>query len=463
MKEVVGVRFRPNGRIYYFDPGDFHIEAGTDVIVETVQGVEFGTCVQGRTEIEEENRLKELKPILRVANDYDRRQIETNKRKSQEAFDTCVEKIKEHNLDMKLISAEYTFDGNKVLFYFTADGRVDFRELVRDLAGVFKTRIELRQIGVRDEAKMSGGIGMCGRELCCNSYLPEFVPVSIKMAKEQNLSLNPTKISGVCGRLMCCLKYEQETYEYLNSKMPGVGDEVTTLEGVVGKVDAVNVMRQTVRIIITDEEDNKTMEEHKVDELKFKPRKKKDKHVKSKHEKELEALEALELSESTNRQDASQDAAIDGGAAIGNAGGSNGRESGHDNNRDNKRDNKEKNRDKGQNKNFNRDNKNNNQGNGQDNRNNNRDNSGNKKNNFKNNQKKFNQNKSGNKSGNNQNNNQNFNQQNKNFNSDNNQNNNQNANGGNNPGNTQNSNPGSNLGGGSGDSGNFGDSGNSGN
>ena len=419
MKEVVGVRFRPNGRIYYFDPGDFHIEAGTDVVVETVQGIEFGTCVQGRTQIEEENRLKELKPILRVANDYDRRQIETNKRKSQEAFDTCVEKIKEHNLDMKLISAEYTFDGNKVLFYFTADGRVDFRELVRDLAGVFKTRIELRQIGVRDEAKMSGGIGMCGRELCCNSYLPEFVPVSIKMAKEQNLSLNPTKISGVCGRLMCCLKYEQETYEYLNSKMPGVGDEVTTLEGVVGKVDAVNVMRQTVRIIITDEEDNKTMEEHKVDELKFKPRKKKDKHVKSKHEKELEALEALELSESTNRQGgADQDVAVDGGAGA-NAGGSN--------NRDNKRDNRDKNRDKGQNKNFNKDNKgngqgnnSNNQGNNQGNQGNNRDNSG-KKNNFKNNQKKFNQNKFGNKSGNNQGNGQNA-----------------------NPGNNQNPNPGNN-------------------
>ena len=451
MKEVVGVRFRPNGRIYYFDPGDFHIEAGTDVIVETVQGIEFGTCVQGRTQIEEENRLKELKPILRVANDYDRRQIETNKRKSQEAYDTCVEKIKEHDLDMKLISAEYTFDGNKVLFYFTADGRVDFRELVRDLAGVFKTRIELRQIGVRDEAKMSGGIGMCGRELCCNSYLPEFVPVSIKMAKEQNLSLNPTKISGVCGRLMCCLKYEQETYEYLNSKMPGVGDEVTTLEGVVGKVDAVNVMRQTVRIIITDEEDNKTMEEHKVDELKFKPRKKKDKQVKSKHEKELEALEALELSESTNRQGADQDAAVDGGAGANNAGGSN--------NRDNRRDNRDKNRDKGQNKNFNRDNKNhnqgnnqgnsqgNNQGNNQDNKNNNRDNSGNRKNNFKNNQKKFNQNKFGNKQGNNQENNQ--------YNKNNNQNN-QNPGDAGNPGNAGNP-------GGAGNPGNPGNAGNPGN
>ena len=209
---------------------------------------------------------------------------------------------------MKLISAEYTFDGSKVLFYFTADGRVDFRELVRDLAGVFRTRIELRQIGVRDEAKISGGIGMCGRELCCNSYLSEFIPVSIKMAKEQNLSLNPTKISGVCGRLMCCLKHEQDTYEYLNSKMPGVGDNATTAEGVVGKVESVNVMRQTVRLIITDEEDNKTLEEFKVDELRFKPRKKKkdkgDKRSKdAKRDKDLEALEALEKEELSSLDD----------------------------------------------------------------------------------------------------------------------------------------------------------------
>ncbi len=308
MKEVIGVRFRPNGKIYYFDPIDYHVQVGTDVIVETARGVEYGKCVLGRKAIEDEKRIAGLKPIIRLANDEDKKKFEANQKKSEEAFATCVKKINEHGLKMKLISAEYTFDGSKVLFYFTADGRVDFRELVRDLAGVFRTRIELRQIGVRDEAKISGGIGMCGRELCCNSYLSEFIPVSIKMAKEQNLSLNPTKISGVCGRLMCCLKHEQDTYEYLNSKMPGVGDNATTAEGVVGKVESVNVMRQTVRLIITDEEDNKTMEEFKVDELKFKPRKKKkdkgDKRPKdTKRDKDLEALEALEKEEHSGLDD----------------------------------------------------------------------------------------------------------------------------------------------------------------
>jgi Uncharacterized homolog of PSP1 len=308
MKEVIGVRFRPNGKIYYFDPIDYHVQVGTDVIVETARGVEYGKCVLGRKAIEDEKRIAGLKPIIRLANDEDKKKFEANQKKSEEAFATCVKKINEHGLKMKLISAEYTFDGSKVLFYFTADGRVDFRELVRDLAGVFRTRIELRQIGVRDEAKISGGIGMCGRELCCNSYLSEFIPVSIKMAKEQNLSLNPTKISGVCGRLMCCLKHEQDTYEYLNSKMPGVGDNATTAEGVVGKVESVNVMRQTVRLIITDEEDNKTMEEFKVDELKFKPRKKKkdkgDKRPKdAKRDKDLEALEALEKEEHSGLDD----------------------------------------------------------------------------------------------------------------------------------------------------------------
>jgi len=308
MKEVIGVRFRPNGKIYYFDPIDYHVQVGTDVIVETARGVEYGKCVLGRKTIDDEKRISGLKPIIRLANDEDKKKYETNQRKSKEAFSTCVKKINEHKLKMKLISAEYTFDGSKVLFYFTADGRIDFRELVRDLAGVFRTRIELRQIGVRDEAKISGGIGMCGRELCCNSYLSDFIPVSIKMAKEQNLSLNPTKISGVCGRLMCCLKHEQDTYEYLNSKMPGVGDNATTAEGVVGKVDSVNVMRQTVRLIITDEEDNKTMEEFKVDELRFKPRKKKkdkgDKRPKdAKRDKDIEALEALEKEEHSSFND----------------------------------------------------------------------------------------------------------------------------------------------------------------
>jgi cell fate regulator YaaT (PSP1 superfamily) len=302
MKEVIGVRFRPNGKIYFFDPQDFYVQVGTEVIVETARGVEYGKCVQGRRKIEDPKRINGLKPILRIANDEDRKNYEKNKQKSKDAFVTCEKKIKEHNLEMKLISAEYTFDGSKVLFYFTADGRVDFRDLVRDLASVFKTRIELRQIGVRDEAKLCGGIGMCGRPLCCNSYLSEFIPVSIKMAKEQNLSLNPTKISGVCGRLMCCLKHEQDAYEYLNAKMPMVGDNATTPEGVVGRVDSVNVMRQTVRIIITDEEGNKTAEEYKVEELKFKPRKKpkKDKNQPS-EDKELAALEALEREEGRSK------------------------------------------------------------------------------------------------------------------------------------------------------------------
>ena len=302
MKEVIGVRFRPNGKIYFFDPQDFYVQVGTEVIVETARGVEYGKCVQGRRKIEDPKRINGLKPILRIANDEDRKNYEKNKQKSKDAFVTCEKKIKEHNLEMKLISAEYTFDGSKVLFYFTADGRVDFRDLVRDLASVFKTRIELRQIGVRDEAKLCGGIVMCGRPLCCNSYLSEFIPVSIKMAKEQNLSLNPTKISGVCGRLMCCLKHEQDAYEYLNAKMPMVGDNATTPEGVVGKVDSVNVMRQTVRVIITDEEGNKTAEEYKVEELKFKPRKKpkKDKNQTS-EDKELAALEALEREEGRSK------------------------------------------------------------------------------------------------------------------------------------------------------------------
>ena len=300
MKEVIGVRFRPNGKIYYFDPVDYHVQVGTDVIVETARGVEYGKCVLGRKTIEDEKRISGLKPIIRLANDEDKKKFETNKKKSQEAFQTCVKKINEHGLKMKLISAEYTFDGSKVLFYFTADGRVDFRELVRDLAGVFRTRIELRQIGVRDEAKISGGIGMCGRELCCNSYLSEFIPVSIKMAKEQNLSLNPTKISGVCGRLMCCLKHEQDTYEYLNSRLPNIGDTVTAFDGTKGEVSSINVLRQRVKLIVTDEEDNKELVEYKVDELKFKPRKRKrdDKGI---DDKELKQLEALEKSESGSR------------------------------------------------------------------------------------------------------------------------------------------------------------------
>ena len=211
----------------------------------------------------------------------------------------CLEKIRKHNLEMKLIDVEYTFDNNKILFYFTADGRIDFRELVKDLAAVFKTRIELRQVGVRDETKIVGGIGICGRPLCCHSYLSEFIPVSIKMAKEQNLSLNPTKISGVCGRLMCCLKNEEETYEYLNSKLPNVGDYVTTDDGLKGEVNSVNVLRQTVKVIVVVDKDEKEIRDYKVDQLKFKPRRRKEKsHV---QDDELKKLEALEKKESRSK------------------------------------------------------------------------------------------------------------------------------------------------------------------
>lgn len=222
MVNIIGVRFRNAGKIYYFDPLDFDIERGDHVIVETARGIEYGAVMTGPRQIEEDKVVQPLKPVIRIATPEDDDIEMKNKEKEKEAYKICLEKIAKHNLEMKLIDAEYTFDNNKVLFYFTADGRIDFRELVKDLAAVFKTRIELRQIGVRDETKIMGGIGICGRCLCCHSYLSEFAPVSIKMAKEQNLSLNPAKISGVCGRLMCCLKNEEETYEYLNSKLPGI-------------------------------------------------------------------------------------------------------------------------------------------------------------------------------------------------------------------------------------------------
>ena len=218
MVKVIGVRFRTAGKIYFFDPLKFEVKRGDHVIVETARGIEYGTVVGDPKEIEDDKVIQPLKPVLRVATARDTEQENANKVKEKEAFKICLEKIKKHKLEMKLIDAEYTFDNNKVLFYFTADGRIDFRELVKDLASVFKTRIELRQIGVRDETKIMGGIGICGRTLCCHAHLSEFVPVSIKMAKEQNLSLNPTKISGMCGRLMCCLKHEEETYEYLKGR-----------------------------------------------------------------------------------------------------------------------------------------------------------------------------------------------------------------------------------------------------
>ena len=289
MVKVIGVRFRTAGKIYFFDPGKLKISRNDHVIVETARGIEYGTVVGSPREVPPDKVIQPLKPVLRIATERDDEQEANNKKKEKEAFKICLEKIRKHGLEMKLIDAEYTFDNNKVLFYFTADGRIDFRELVKDLASVFKTRIELRQIGVRDETKILGGIGICGRELCCHSHLSEFIPVSIKMAKEQNLSLNPTKISGVCGRLMCCLKNEQETYEELNKKLPGLGDTVTTPDGLQGTVQSVNVLRQRVKVIV-EINDEKEIQEFPVDELKFRPRKKKVK-VSDKELKELGNLE----------------------------------------------------------------------------------------------------------------------------------------------------------------------------
>lgn len=300
MTKVIGVRFRTAGKIYFFDPMNFEIKRGDHVIVETARGIEFGTVMAGVKEVEDEKVVQPLKPVLRIANERDIEQEANNKVKEKEAFRICLEKIRKHELEMKLIDAEYTFDNNKVLFYFTADGRIDFRELVKDLASVFKTRIELRQIGVRDETKIVGGIGICGRPLCCHSYLADFIPVSIKMAKEQNLSLNPTKISGVCGRLMCCLKNEEETYVELNRKLPGVGDYVTTADGLKGEVQSVNVLRQLVKIVV-EEGDEKEIKEYPVEQLQFRRRHgKKDKMDLSKEE--LQELEKLEKEEQEEQQ-----------------------------------------------------------------------------------------------------------------------------------------------------------------
>ena len=290
MIKVVGIRFQRAGKIYYFDPLDYELETAMHVIVETARGVEMGTVLIPPKEVEDDKVIQPLKPVIRVATDEDEKVMERNKEKEAEAYVICKEKIAKHGLEMKLVAAEYTFDNNKLLFYFTADGRIDFRELVKDLASVFRTRIELRQIGVRDETKMLGGIGICGRELCCKSYLTDFVPVSIKMAKEQNLSLNPTKISGVCGRLMCCLKNEQDTYEYLNSRLPSVGDYVTTPGGMKGEVQSINVLRQLVKVIV-DNGEEKELIEYPVDDLQFTPKRRKDVKVTEEELKELEGLE----------------------------------------------------------------------------------------------------------------------------------------------------------------------------
>lgn len=304
MTRVIGVRFRTAGKIYFFDPMNFEIKRGDHVIVETARGIEFGTVMTGITEVDDEKVVQPLKPVLRLATERDVEQEANNKVKEKEAFKICLEKIRAHGLEMKLIDAEYTFDNNKVLFYFTADGRIDFRELVKDLAGVFKTRIELRQIGVRDETKIVGGIGICGRPLCCHSYLSDFIPVSIKMAKEQNLSLNPTKISGVCGRLMCCLKNEEETYEDLNRRLPGIGDFVTTEDGKRGVVQSVNVLRQLVKVVV-EEADEKEIKEYPVEQLHFR-RKHSKKERMALSKEELEELEKLEKEEQQNQEAAGQ-------------------------------------------------------------------------------------------------------------------------------------------------------------
>lgn len=304
MIEIIGVRFRETGKIYFFNPLDIEIEAGDNVIVETARGMEYGKVVYGRRTIDEKKMSAPLKPIIRKATEADAQKDKRNKEKCKEAFQICLDKIAKHKLDMKLIEAEYTFDNNKVLFYFTADGRIDFRELVKDLASVFRTRIELRQIGVRDETKIMGGIGICGRELCCHSYLSDFAPVSIKMAKEQSLSLNPSKISGVCGRLMCCLNHEEATYEYLNDRMPNIGDYVKLPSGQKGEVTGTNVLRQNVKVLVTNDAGEKEIMEFKVDELRFKPKRHRDKNKVSAEElKELEELEKQEKKEGKSKLD----------------------------------------------------------------------------------------------------------------------------------------------------------------
>ncbi len=299
MAKIIGVRFRTAGKIYYFSPGKIWIKKGDNVIVETARGVEYGKVVIGVREVREEELVQPLKSVIRVATPKDVKAEESNREKEKKAFEICYNKIRERGLEMKLIDAEYTFDNNKVLFYFTAEGRIDFRELVKDLAAIFRTRIELRQIGVRDETKIRGGIGVCGRPLCCNTYLGEFAPVSIKMAKEQNLSLNPTKISGVCGRLMCCLTNEQETYEELNSQLPSQGDFVTTVDGLKGEVQSVSVLRQMVKVIVTVENDEKEIREYKSSDLKFRTKKKKTDTRLSKEE--MRQLRALEEKEGTSK------------------------------------------------------------------------------------------------------------------------------------------------------------------
>ena len=304
---VIGVRFRNAVKVFYFNPGEWVVRHGNHVIVETVRGIEYGTVVGFPMNIKVSKLAQPLKDVIRVATPEDDEIERRNRAKEREAYHICQEKIQAHGLEMKLINAEYTFDNSKVLFYFTADGRVDFRDLVKDLASVFRTRIELRQIGVRDETKILGGYGICGRPLCCHTWMSEFIPVSIKMAKEQNLSLNPGKISGVCGRLMCCLKNEAETYEELNRSLPKVGDEVQGKDGLSGQVESVNVLRQTVRILV-EVDDEKEYHEYHVDDLTILRRRRrggnrarKD-NIDSKEAQELEKLESQERQSQNPRE-----------------------------------------------------------------------------------------------------------------------------------------------------------------
>lgn len=287
MIDVTGIRFKKMGKIYYFDPSGFNLQCGQHVILETSRGIEYGLVVIDKKSVDEEKLVSPLKKIIRIATDEDDKAVEKNKEKEKEAFKICQQKIENHKLDMKLIDVEYTFDHNKILFYFTAEGRIDFRELVRDLASVFKTRIELRQIGVRDEAKMLGGLGVCGRVLCCSSYMGDFEPVSIKMVKEQNLSLNPTKISGTCGRLMCCLKNEQETYETLFKNAPVEGSLVNTPDG-KGTVTSVSVLKGIASVAV-ETDDIKEVREYKIKDLKVLKR------YNSKHEDKINMAELKQL------------------------------------------------------------------------------------------------------------------------------------------------------------------------
>lgn len=294
MQKVIGVTFKSASRLYYFDPVDNEdIRIHDTVIVETVRGVEVGKVVMLPKMVEPDPEILPIKPILRIASHEDKEKIKSNRGREREAFRLCVQKIKEHELDMKLIDVQYTFDNTKVLFYFTSDGRIDFRNLVKDLAAIFKIRIELRQIGVRDAAKMKGGLGPCGRPVCCASYMTDFTPVSIKMAKVQNLSLNPSKISGTCGRLMCCLNNENETYIELNKRLPNVGDKVSSKDGMSGTVHSVNVLRQTVKVIVELDKDEKDIRNYSVSELDFKPVKKKRENTELSKE-ELAKLKGLE-------------------------------------------------------------------------------------------------------------------------------------------------------------------------